>query len=406
MPFWEFINHKEEVQNGLKKYRVGWYSFFVLCAMFIPGLMLPLGAQVLPLEQKNTITADWLVYEPGATQLVPYVAGVHTGYQAIHQWLSVSQAEPFVIGFTAQKGLCLFLNNQLIFKADATAQYTLDITQHTSQLKPVAGKYLLTVWHPEHQPNVGTFRNQVPEQARVKGTDQRPFSIRARDYVNQNAFILFMLLIGLIYGWLKTSYPADFDNIFRLGAFNRSSSLKEAFLMKPVRSWSSVLFVLAFSLTMALLIAAIHTNVQHVRLFNRLFPVSQADITTKIVFYTFLVFMFILLKYLFLKVMGFIFGLEQVVQVQYREFIRTLLFLGMFLPAVLLLYLALNTSRPEAILLASNMAVSLLLIFTTLRVFASVNKKVPVLNLHLFSYLCATEVIPLAIMLKLIVFNF
>lgn len=394
------------MQSGLQRHRANWYSFFVLWAVFILSLASPLRAQVLPLEQKNTITADWLVYEPGATQLVPYVAGVHTGYQAIHQWLSVSQAQPFVIGFTAQKGLCLFLNNQLIFKADATAQYTLDITQHTSQLKPVTGKYLLTVWHPDHQPNIGTFRNQVREQDRAGRPDQRPFSIRVREYVNQNAFILFMLLIGLIYGWLKTSYPADFGNIFRLGTIGRSSMVQEAFLMKPVGSWSSVLFVLAFSLTMALLIAAIHTNVQHVRIFNRLFPVSQADITTKIVFYTFLVFVFILLKYLFLKVMGFIFGLEQVVQLQYREFIRTLLFLGMFLPAVLLLYLALNASMPEAILLVSSMAVSLLLIFTILRVFASVNKKVPVLNLHLFSYLCATEVIPLAIMLKLIVFNF
>nr|WP_230679970.1 DUF4271 domain-containing protein [Pontibacter sp. 172403-2] len=390
----------------MQRYRADWCSFLLLWVILILGPALPLKAQVLPLEQKNTITADWLVYEPGTARLVPYVAGMHTGYKAIHQWLSVSQAQPFVIGFTAQKGLCLFLNNQLIFKADATARYTLDITQHTSDLKPVAGKYLLTVWHPEHQPNVNTFRNQVREENRTVRPDQRPFTIRARDYINQNAFILFMLLIGLIYGWLKTSYPAEFGNIFRLGAFDRSSSAKEAFLMKPVRSWSSVLFVLAFSLTMALLIAAIHTNVQHIRLFNRLFPVSQADITTKIVFYTFLVFVVILLKYLFLKVMGFIFGLEQVVQVQYREFIRTLLFLGMFLPGVLLLYLALNASSPEAILLVSNLAVSLLLIFTVLRVFASVNKKVPVLNLHLFSYLCATEVIPLAIMLKLIVFNF
>ncbi len=368
--------------------------------------MPPLCAQVLPLEQKNTITADWLVYEPQSKQLVPYVAGVHTDYHAIHQWLSVRQHQPFVIGFTAQQDLCLFLNNQLIFRADSTSRYTLDLTQHISNLKPVKGKYLLTVWHPALQPNVATFRNQMREQDRVSRPNQRPFSIRVREYVNQNAFILFMLLIGLIYGWLKTNYAADFGSIFRLGSLRRSSAQEEGLLTKPIGSWSSVLFVLAFSLTMALLIAAIHTNVQHVRLFNRLFPVSEADITTKIIFYTFFVFAFILLKYLFLKVMGFVFGLEQVVPLQYREFIRTLLFLGMFLPAVMLLYLALNASRPEAVLLVSNLAVSLLLIVTILRVFATVNKKLPVLNLHLFSYLCATEVIPLAIMLKLIVFNF
>jgi len=169
---------------------------------------------------------------------------------------------------------------------------------------------------------------------------------------------------------------------------------------------SSLLFLLAFSLTLALLIAAIHTNVQQYQLVNQLFPVSEADIATKVLFYTLLIFVVILLKYLFLKVMGFIFGLEQVVRVQYREFIRSMLFLGIFLPLVMLLYLALNTTIPGTILLISNLAVSIVLIVTLLRVFTVVNKKAPVLNLHLFSYLCATEVIPLAIMLKLIVFNF
>lgn len=394
------------MQNKYLKYNLRRCKCFLFLAILILGLTAPLAAQVLPLEQKNTVTADWLVYEPGTTQLVPYIAGVHTNYKAIHQWLSISQAQPFVIGFTAQSGLCLFLNNQLVFKADATAPYTLNITQHLGSIQPVAGKYLLTVWHPTYQPNVSTFKNQLQEQNIAKRIDQRPFSIRVREYVNQNAFILFMLLIGLIYGWLKTSYPSDFGSIFRLMRTDRNTSLEDGYMLKPLSSWSGILFVLAFSLTMALLIAAIHTNVQHVRLFNKLFPVSQADITTKIVFYTFLVFVFILIKYIFLKVMSFIFGLEQVVQVQYREFIRTLLFLGMFLPLVLLLYLALNASNPELILLISNMAVSLVLVFTMLRIFASVNKKLPVLNLHLFSYLCATEVIPLAIMLKLIVFNF
>nr|WP_255749815.1 DUF4271 domain-containing protein [Pontibacter liquoris] len=372
----------------------------------ILGFAWPLRAQVLPLEQKNTITADWLVHEPGSSQLVPYAAGVHAGYHALHQWLYVSPAQPFVIGFRAPKDLCLFLNNQLIFKADSTSRYTLNLTDYTSRLKPVNGKYLLTVWHPEHQPAVGSFRNQVRQQDSTARLHQPPLNIRMREYVNQNAFIIFMLLIGLIYGWLKTSYPADFKSIFSTDTFGRSGAKESAFLSKPVASWSSVLFVLAFSLTMALLIAAIHTNVQHVRLVNRLFPVSEADITTKILFYTFLVFLFVLIKYLFLKVISFIFGLEQVVQVQYREFIRAILFLGMFLPLVMMLYLALNEAMPEAILLVSNTAVSLLLIVTTLRVFTSVNKKLPVLNLHLFSYLCATEVIPLAIMLKLIVFNF
>ncbi|WP_242926116.1 DUF4271 domain-containing protein [Pontibacter vulgaris] len=369
-------------------------------------IAMPLRAQVLPLEQKNTIGADWLVQESGEKQLVPYTAGLHTNFNAIHQWVSINPAQPFVIGFTAKKGECLFLNNQLIFIADSASNYTINLAKYTKQVQPVNRKFLLTVWHPAQQPDISTFQNKTLEPDKQQQAAKSTYSVKLREYVNQNAFILFMLLVGLIYGSLKTSYPADFNSVFRLSSFIRTNTLEEGFLAKPISTWSSVLFVLAFSISFALLIAAIHTNIQHIRLFNRLFPVSEADITTKIIFYTVAIFLFILIKYFFLRVMAFIFGLEQVVQLQYREFLRTILFLSIFLPLVMLLYLALNMEMPETVLLISNLAVSFMLAFTMLRVFVTVNKKAPVLNLHLFSYLCATEVIPLVIILKLIVFNF
>lgn len=382
------------------------FTFFWLLILWLGVCLLPVQGQVLPLEQKNTVTANWMVQPAGANQLVPFVTGVHTGYNALHQWLPIAKSQPFKVAFAAPQNLCLFLNNQLIFKADSAANYTLDLAQHLNNLEPVEGKYLLTVWHPAQQPNISTFRNVPRVVETTQEANHRPFSILVREYVNQNTFIIFMLVIGLIYGLLRVNYPADFQSTFNLNGFLRSSTEAELYAAKPVGAVSNVLFVLAFSLSLALLIAAIHTNVQHIKLFNRLFPVSESDITTKTIFYALLIFAVVLVKYVFLKVMAFIFSMEQVVQLQYREFIRSLLFLGVFLPLVMLLYMGLNILIPEIILLISNLAVSLVLVTTILRVFYAVNKKASVLNLHLFSYLCATEVIPLAIMLKLIVFNF
>jgi hypothetical protein len=384
------------------------YTYLRTCWLVLLLLVLawPLRAQVLPLEQKNTITGEWQVYEASSGSLVPYIASAHSGYAAVHQWVDIAPSQPFVIEFTAKKELCLFLNNQLVFTADSASAYTLDLSAFSKQVKPVNNRYLLSVWHPSQQPNVGIFRNRVQADGASAQEMQGSFSIRLREYVNQNAFIIFMLLIGLLYGGLKTNFPSDFHSVFGFQSFWRTKSLGEGILAKPLSTWSSMLFILAFSASLALLIAAIHTNVQHVRLFNRLFPVSESDITTKILFYTILIFGIILLKYFFLKVMGFIFGLEQIVRLQFGEFLRSLLFLGLFLPVVMLLYLALNNVTPDTVLTISSLAVLLVLVITIIRVFVTVNKKASVINLHLFSYLCATEVIPLAIMLKFIVFNF
>jgi hypothetical protein len=104
--------------------------------------------------------------------------------------------------------------------------------------------------------------------------------------------------------------------------------------------------------------------------------------------------------------MGYIFDVTELVMVQYREFVRTILFMGLFLPLVMVLYLSLNQTLPEAVLWISNGVVSLMLIGTVARIARTLSRRVSLLNLHLFSYLCATEVIPLLVLLKVIVFTY
>jgi hypothetical protein len=77
----------------------------------------------------------------------------------------------------------------------------------------------------------------------------------------------------------------------------------------------------------------------------------------------------------------------------------------LLLPLVLLLYLGLNARWPGVVSLA-NGCVLLLLTATVLRVALTLHQRASLLNLHLFAYLCATEVLPLAVLLKLIVFTY
>jgi hypothetical protein len=216
--------------------------YLLLHIFFALGILPVANGQVLPIEQSNTLTGEWLVYDNDSRELVPYVSVVHSKHNALHQWVAVVPSKPFLIGFTAQKDLCLFLNNKLIFKADSTAAYKLNLSNYTSAVKPVERKILLTTWHPSQQPNVKGFFNDVQRVNANKTQGQRPLSIKLRDYVNQNAFILFLLLIGLIYGWLRVNYPAEFQALYNISSVSRSSRLDEGLLAKPISSWSSIMF--------------------------------------------------------------------------------------------------------------------------------------------------------------------
>jgi hypothetical protein len=391
--------------------RLGWIP--LVLGFFLWISCPPVAAQdPLPsfkVSHQNQISSDWLVYQRRANQFALYIPDYHGPVGALYQWVEVRRDQPFIIGFTAKKDLCLFINNQLIFTADSVASYSLDLTGLYRFPKP-EGRYLLCIWHPTGQPDFATFKNRMglpvsDLSAAVIKSSHAPWS-RTRTSHNYNAFIIFLLLIGLIYGSLRTNYASDFQSLFRVSNFLRYSALEEGFLAKPISSWSSILFVVAFSLSFALLIVSIHTNIQNIVIFNRLFSVSETDITSRILFYTLLVFAFVLLKLLFLTLMGYIFDLTPLVSLQYREFVRTMLFMGIFFPLIMLVYLAFNTVVPQLVLLISNVAVSTILIVTVLRIFYTLNKKFSLRNLHLFSYICATEIIPLIILLKLIVFNY
>lgn len=384
-------------------------AFFLLLTSSFNGF----GQAKLPpvkFNYTNQLNSDWLIYQPQTSQFSLYIPEYHGRVGALYQWVNIRQDKPFRINFTAKKDLCIFLNNKLIFTADSAATYSLDLSGLVVAYKVnknQANRYLLCLWHPTEQPNLNTFRNETDIKLQANSKKENDTIVnKYRGTFNYNAFIIFLLLIGLIYGWLRTTYTSDFRSLFSLSNLLRHSALEEGFLAKPISSWSSVIFVIAFALSFALIIVAIHTNIQNIVIFNRLFSVSEADITSKILFYTILIFSFILFKYLFLTLMGYIFDLTALVSLQYREFFRTLLFLGMFLPVIMVLYLALNTTMPQTVLLISTLAVTGMLIITVLRIFYTLNKKVSLRNLHLFSYICATEIIPLIILLKLIVFNY
>jgi hypothetical protein len=363
----------------------------------------------LPPAPRNGLSSDWLIHDADRNRLVLYLPDYHTPAHAYYQWLAIKPARPFLINFAAREGQGLFLDNQLVFTAVATASYTLDL----ARLLPAGStpaSHLLCVWHPQVAPNLTSFANVQATKPVGARSAKSVSSIAAqpllRSHQGENVFLCFLLLIGLLYGGIRATYQPGFARIYQFEGLWSRSTAEQDFLVKPTITWLNILLVLVFSLSFALLLVAIHTNVQNIVILRRLFDMPESTLIVRVLLYTGLIAGFILFKYLFLELLGYTFDVGELVLVQYREFIRTILFLGLFLPLVMLLYLGLNQALPQAVLWVSNGVVSLLLIGTVIRVARTLHRKASLLNLHLFSYLCATEVLPLVILLKLIVFTY
>ncbi|WP_260625896.1 DUF4271 domain-containing protein [Hymenobacter sediminicola] len=391
---------------------VGWRLWLHVLLLALLPLAAPLAAEYRPLPPapRSGLSSDWLIHDEVRNRLILYLPDYHAPAHAYYQWLTLRPAHPFEVSFAARAGQCLFLDNRLVFTAAATSSYTVDL----AKLLPtgsVPGPHLLCVWHPQASPNLSSFTDvqrarQLPSSKASVGSSPALAQPLARSHPGENVFLLFLLLIGLLYGTIRAAYQSGFSRIYQFEGLWSKSSSEQDFLVKPTVTWLNILLVLVFSLSFALLLVAIHTNVQHIVILRRLFDVPESALVSRILLYTGIISGFLLGKYLFLELMGYIFDVGELVMVQYREFVRTILFLGLCLPLVMLLYLGLNQTLPEAVLWVSNGVVSLLLVGTVVRVARTIHRRASLLNLHLFSYLCATEVIPLVILLKLIVFTY
>ena len=360
----------------------------------------------LPPASPTALSTDWLIHDAARNRLVFYLPGYHQPAHAYYQWVQVDYSQPFPLSFSAQPGLSLFLDNQLVFTARTATNYSLDL----AQLLPAhlgAGKHLLAVWQPNGSPALASFSglstSAVVGQPEVQVQQAQP---RPPGPEGQNVYLGFLLVLGLSYGAVRTTYHPGLVRIFQIEELFGSGGDQQAFLAKPAFSLLNLLLVLLFALSFALLLTAIHTDSQNFLLLRRFFNVPETAIVARVLFYTVIITMLVFGKYLYVSIMGYIFSLQSLINIQYREFLRTTLLAGLFLPLVLLLYLSLNSSYPSTVTWAASGVIGIVLAGTVLRVARTLHHHASLLNLHLFAYLCTTEVLPLLVLLKIIVFTY
>ena len=390
-----------------------WRALWRLCL----SLLLVVGAfraptraseyRQLPPASPTAPSTDWLTHDAARNRLIFYLPGYHQPAHAYYQWVRVGRDQPFPLSFAAQPGLSLFIDNQLVFTAKTVTTYSLNLAQLLPpQLAP--GKHLLAVWQPDGFPALASFVGTVASTTApgVPASQAGQVQPRLPGPQGQNVYLGFLLVLGLSYGAVRTTYQPGLSRIFQLDELFGNGGDQQAFLAKPAFSLLNLLLVLLFALSFALLLTAIHTDLQNLPLLRRFFNVPETAIIARVLLYTAIITTFVFGKYIYVELLGYIFGLQPLVNVQYREFLRTTLLGGLFLPLVLLLYLSLNSSYPRTVAWAASAAIGVVLIGTVLRVGRTLHQHASLLNLHLFAYLCVTEVLPLLVLLKIIVFTY
>jgi hypothetical protein len=318
--------------------------------------------------------------------------------------------QPFRISFAAQPGLSIFIDNKLLFRAGKANSYIIDLAKEIST--QTVATHLLAVWQPEGYPALGSFTVVAPTAGPADKALARPAqqvgqpapARRQLGTLQSQSLLLGLLLVGLLYGTVRSAYPAGLASALQVSDVFSTASNPQAFLVRPAFTLLNLVLVVLFALSLALLLTALHTDFSSLPLVNQLLKVPESATLSKIGLYTGLIIAFVISKFLLVEGLSYVFDLRPLATAHYREFLRTTLVMGLLVPIALFLFLSLNAYWPPIVGVANGF-VLIMLTVTVLRVAQTLHQRASLLNLHLFAYLCATEILPLAVLLKLIVFT-
>jgi hypothetical protein len=235
-------------------------------------------------------------------------------------------------------------------------------------------------------------------------SDNAPLKLANRSGLG-NFIILAALLIVALYAFLWNYHPKAFNSYYSLKSlFSFSFKEDTVFVSRPL-SRISMLFIFAHSMLLSYLYILIQKSSGGLSINDRFLQAATSfvDLFSYFFIATAIVFGLIVAKYVFISLLGNLFNLSKIVHMHFFEYLLySRVFYTIIVAAVFVVYISYPTFLPQAI----EEIIFIIVVFNFIRLFIinfALNRFTSVKNLYLFSYLCATELTPLLIGIKVLI---
>jgi hypothetical protein len=355
----------------------------------------------------QNLEEQWLVYDKDYKGYVPFLKEMHGTPAALYLELNLDSYRGYILQITNTQEAYMFIQAQLYKHITPHQQVMLNIDSlRTIHQKPVV---LISLYNQSGHtviPVVAMVRkvSVSAENILAQEADITPLKPVNRSGLG-NFIILSAMLIVSLYAFLWNHHPKAFNNYYNLKhLFALSFKEDTVFISRPL-SRISLLFMFAHSMLLSFLYIIIQKSSGELALNDRYLQsaVSFFELFAYFFIATSIVFGLIIGKYIFISLLGNLFNLSKVVHMHFFEYLLySRLFYTIIVAGVFVVYISYPTLLPQAI----EEIIFIIIVFNFIRLFIinfALNKLTSVKNLYLFSYLCATELTPLLIGIKVLI---
>ncbi|OFY69906.1 MAG: hypothetical protein A3G23_05450 [Bacteroidetes bacterium RIFCSPLOWO2_12_FULL_37_12] len=348
------------------------------------------------IDQRD-ISNDWLFQSPETGELVPYHGNQKTKY--LCQWLPFSQVQGSILSFKAQKGLCLFIDNKLMWTSDKISNCSLEIGKDVLVKKNNHSPLLLLFWHPEGKlPFHSVFLQFI--NTRDSQTDDEDITpLRFPYFKNYFFLIIIIILSGIMF--LQISYPGFIIRSFQqLISENRSRELEKAtgFFLTSYHILFSLIFVLTIAWHVVLILHYVYPDLTPMNFFSSN-PFSQT------VYFAGMVVFIYLAKFIIYRICGYIFNHSRLLNRMFGLTVQWDFFLSLFLFTGILFFATIPARFFLICLKIEMFLVFIYIAYRSVKVYHYLATEKSFLKLHLFFYLCTLEIIPICILTRFLLYT-
>lgn len=366
-----------------------------------------------PIDSANYVPfqdlgAEWQVYDDKYQAYVPYISARHQGTKTISFWLDTEKSKPYYLVVKLKKDEYFFINQQLyqVIGKDGWQAYKIDSLQKLYNDK----KIFLTFYNKNASVGltdsfIGIFSAKISNKKEIIAQTTSLQEYFKQKFKNPKTTIIILagILIFAFYTLLWNIYPRHFYNFLNIKKlFSLARREDENALNKPL-SAGNVFFVLGCVLLAGYFGLMFHEVQDYKIPFMMREGGFLVDIYNLFIFT--LVFGTLIMGKLFLIVfLEKLLGLDKISNAHFYEHVRFSQILYVLLCGLGLYYFVVSPSQMAVFKTLSSIILLFGFIGRSVFLWVHVNKISGMRNIYLISYLCASEIIPLLIYIKLLLF--
>lgn len=346
----------------------------------------------------SDLRSDWLVYNKEYKSYFPLSEKKENLISAT-QVIDLNKYASYNLNFIADPGLSLFINSKLVYRNNTSEQKRVTIKIDTLEKTGGNEKEVITFFNPSRQLPLNTIfiGNSAPHH--IESANNLHFPVARNIESSNTLYILVFLAILTVIAILRNRYPKKFYALFR---FSNMLPDNDENAVMDVTSVPVFLFILINSFCAALILFVIKKeyDLNSLQFLNILNTKSVLGI----LMVSGVLCVIYLIKYLQLKIIGWIFNLKELVKFQFFELMKVSLKINLFLTVLVLIFHSSGYFNFGIDFNYFFYFIILSLLIVLLRVGYLTFTLSGFRNIYLFSYLCTTEILPLIIIIKLILF--